>query len=96
MFFTCNKCDTRCMKSFSKHSYDKGIVLVRCPGCQSLHLIADNLGWFGETCNVEELMAGKGEGIRWKDTNGTLELTPEDALGWSKPPEQSSSATNGR
>lgn len=24
-------------------------VLIRCPGCKALHLIADHLGWFGDT-----------------------------------------------
>ncbi|PNW80911.1 hypothetical protein CHLRE_07g334851v5 [Chlamydomonas reinhardtii] len=48
MVFTCTKCDTRSTKAFSKQSYQNGVVLVRCPGCQKLHLVADHLGWFGE------------------------------------------------
>ncbi|KAG2486644.1 hypothetical protein HYH03_014700 [Edaphochlamys debaryana] len=48
MTFTCSKCDTRSTKGFSKQSYTQGVVLVRCPGCKKLHLIADHLGWFGE------------------------------------------------
>ncbi|KAG5446334.1 Heat shock protein with a zinc finger motif [Clonorchis sinensis] len=43
--FTCKKCNHRSCKHFSKHAYQKGIVIIRCEGCQSLHLIADNLGW---------------------------------------------------
>ena len=41
----CTVCDTRATKTFTKHSYEKGVVLIICPGCKNKHLIADNLGW---------------------------------------------------
>lgn len=70
MVFTCGRCETRAAKAFSRRSYEHGIVLVRCPGCQSTHLIADNLGWFGGgKTNVEKLLQSKGgqgrEGAPW-------------------------------
>jgi hypothetical protein len=34
-------------------AYAQGVVLVRCPGCQSLHLIADRLGYFASAEEVE-------------------------------------------
>jgi protein import protein ZIM17 len=50
--FTCKVCKKRTHKTMSHQAYTKGIVLIECPGCQSRHLIADNLGWFKDTPNA--------------------------------------------
>jgi len=58
--FTCEVCETKAVKSFSKQSYKEGVVLIRCEGCDKIHLIADNLGWFEDKpVNIEELMQRK-------------------------------------
>ncbi|KAM9963828.1 hypothetical protein ACTFIW_007084 [Dictyostelium discoideum] len=72
--FTCTYVDpklkTECgfvsKKTFSKHSYHKGVVLIKCDGCEKIHTIADNLGWTGyeNAKNIEEIMAEKGETVR--------------------------------
>lgn len=65
MFFTCNKCNTRGGKTFSKDSYNKGVVIIRCDGCDSLHLVADNLGWFRDKpVNIEDLMKEKQDNVK--------------------------------
>ncbi len=48
----CNS-DGPVTKTCSKLAYDSGVVVIRCQGCNNLHMIADNLGWFGEDKNVE-------------------------------------------
>lgn len=54
--FTCTKCDTKSIRSFTKHAYHKGVVLVRCGGCENIHLVADNIGWFEDKpTNVETM-----------------------------------------
>uniref|UniRef100_A0A1B6KI42 DNL-type domain-containing protein n=1 Tax=Graphocephala atropunctata TaxID=36148 RepID=A0A1B6KI42_9HEMI len=74
LLFTCKKCDTRNDKLMSKLSYEKGIVIVRCDGCDNLHLIADNLDWFKnpEGRNIEEILASKGEKVQ--RSSGVLEF----------------------
>jgi protein import protein ZIM17 len=57
MMFTCGRCDTRAVKGFSRQAYENGVVIVRCPGCQSQHLVADRYGWFGEPGSVEDFLA---------------------------------------
>ncbi|KXN87686.1 hypothetical protein AN958_08323 [Leucoagaricus sp. SymC.cos] len=83
--FTCTVegCGERSTHQFTKHAYEKGIVLVQCPGCQNRHLIADHLGWFKESTEdgklrtIEDLLKSKGEQVkRGKiDPNGTIEFT---------------------
>lgn len=62
MAFTCGKCNTRAARRFSKKAYHDGLVIIRCPGCQVLHLVADNIGWMDtHKYNIEMEMKGKME-----------------------------------
>ncbi|CAI0442709.1 unnamed protein product [Linum tenue] len=80
MMFTCSVCETRSFKTLSRESYEKGVVVARCGGCDNLHLIADRLGWFGEPGSVEEFLAARGEEVK-KGSADTLSLTLEDLAG---------------
>jgi endonuclease/exonuclease/phosphatase family metal-dependent hydrolase len=84
MIFTCNVCMTRSAKTFHKFTYQRGVVIVRCEACKTLHLVADHLGWFeGAQKTIEEILAAKGESVlRITDKNttvdpNTLEIFPE-------------------
>ena len=93
IIYTCKVCNTRSAKKFTEHAYKHGVVLVRCPGCQNLHLIADRLGWFegqgeGEEDNdgqggwdVEKALAKAGENVKAVSGEDVLELTVDDVLG---------------
>ncbi|TMW57434.1 hypothetical protein Poli38472_003359 [Pythium oligandrum] len=84
MVYTCNVCETRAAKTISKHAYYNGVVLVRCPGCENLHLVADRLGWFeDDSTDVESLLRAKGEEVKVVTHENVLELTEHDLLGKS-------------
>lgn len=75
MAFTCGKCDTKQARTFSKDSYENGVVLLRCGGCDNQHLIADNLGWFrDEKTNINDLMREKGDSITTNIDDNSIEF----------------------
>ena len=88
--FTCKVCNTRSAKQFTEQAYRNGVVLVRCPGCQNLHLIADRLGVFedqgddGQGWDIEKAMAKIGENVKAVNNDNVLELTVEDVVGVDK------------
>ena len=82
MLYTCKVCDTRSAKTISKHAYENGSVVVRCPGCSNLHLIADNLGTFGDQFNIQEYIKEQGENVKVVNSEeDVLELTTDDIIG---------------
>lgn len=80
LIFTCKVCEARSFKTVCRESYEKGVVVARCAGCDNLHLIADRLGWFGEPGSVEDYLAARGEEVK-KGSVDTLSLTLEDLAG---------------
>lgn len=79
----------------SKHAYEKGVVIIKCDGCNSMHLIADHLGWYehGKPAGtIEDILANQGESssirklkLPYKklenEQNGMTEYVPHDDCG---------------
>ena len=55
--------------------------MIRCENCDSLHLIADNLGWFeDESVNIEQIMARQGEKVQTNITDEAVEFTANESV----------------
>lgn len=76
IIYTCNVCETRSIKQFTKRAYTEGVVIATCPGCGSRHLLADQLGYFGE----ESFQISDLDGAQIHD-DGTYELDLRRVLG---------------
>jgi len=62
--FECKKCNKRNTKTCTQTAYHKGLVVIRCDGCSSFHLIADNLGWVrDDKKNIEEIAIENKENV---------------------------------
>jgi len=80
--FTCTVCETRSAKQFSEQAYLNGVVIVRCPGCQNLHLIADRLGYFEDgDWDLDSIVAKTGQSVKTINESSVLEVTLEDLVG---------------
>ncbi|XP_078686023.1 uncharacterized protein LOC144918833 isoform X2 [Branchiostoma floridae x Branchiostoma belcheri] len=85
LIYTCKVCQTRSVKVISKVAYTKGVVIVKCSGCDNNHLIADNLGWFSQEQgrrNVAAVLAGREDQVLKSSLDeGTLEILTTNTLG---------------
>lgn len=85
LVFTCNVCNTRAAKQFTEQAYRHGVVMVRCPGCEKYHLIADRLGFFQDkSWDIEQAMAALGNNVKAVTNDNVLELTMDDLMGQDK------------
>jgi len=84
IIYTCKVCETRSAKKFTEHAYQNGLVMVRCPGCENLHLIADRLGVFDDSkggWDIEKYLNEMGERVQTVTKDNVLEVTMADVLG---------------
>jgi mitochondrial protein import protein ZIM17 len=72
------RCQKRSEETFSKQSYHHGTVIIRCEGCQNLHLIADHLKIVSETkVELEDILQGKTvvrRGVYLEDRGSVVEF----------------------
>ncbi|QEU62800.1 Zim17 [Kluyveromyces lactis] len=76
--FTCKKCNTRSSHTMSKQAYTKGTVLIKCPGCNNRHLIADHLKIFNDNhITIEDIMKAEGESVSLTTDDLAFEDIPD-------------------
>jgi DNL zinc finger len=69
--FTCKVCETRSIKQFTEQAYTSGVVIVRCPGCQNQHVLADRLGYFDDQpIDLDRIARENGESLTTITSSG--------------------------
>ncbi|KAL3650005.1 hypothetical protein CASFOL_006408 [Castilleja foliolosa] len=79
MIFFCKSCNVRSVKIVCRDSYDKGVVIARCDGCNDLHLLVDRLGLVGEHASIEEFLAAHGQDVE-KNSVDALNLMLDEKV----------------
>jgi len=63
--YTCRVCESRSARRVSRAAYERGSVLLRCPGCKGLHVLSDHLGYFDDAAvDAAKLLEARGEVVR--------------------------------
>lgn len=68
LVYTCKRCDTRNMIEVKRVSWNEGVVIATCQGCNVKHLIADNTGLldtggFTNFTNAVDELKNRGEAV---------------------------------
>jgi len=80
--YTCKVCETRSARRITKAAYERGSVLLCCPGCKKLHVLSDHLGYFDDaTVDAAKILEERGEIVRRAtSSDALLELLTEDDI----------------
>ena len=80
--YTCKVCETRSARRITKAAYERGSVLLCCPGCKKLHVLSDHLGYFDDaTVDAAKILEERGEIVRRvTSSDALLELLTEDDI----------------
>ncbi|BBN11607.1 mitochondrial protein import protein ZIM17 [Marchantia polymorpha subsp. ruderalis] len=87
VIFECQECLAMCVKRVQEEHLDRGVVIVRCMGCRSPTLVADNLGLFEEEGSMQKFLSERGVDLVHGAEN-SYELLAEDLVKMAEMDEQ--------
>ncbi|MES1913376.1 MAG: hypothetical protein MHM6MM_005565 [Cercozoa sp. M6MM] len=79
MLYTCKRCKTRNAIAFSRFTLEHGVVVARCDGCHTMHLLSDRKGLLGVGKSLEELLEKHGETVTHISSKDIEKLTQDSA-----------------
>ncbi|GKZ34437.1 hypothetical protein AbraIFM66950_004712 [Aspergillus brasiliensis] len=79
--FTCKPCGERSSHRMSKHGYHRGTVLIKCPSCDSRHVISDHLNiFFDKKSTLEDILARQGDKLTRGYVDGDMEFWDDGSV----------------